>query len=110
MNQPMGTIDSTSDDRLWTLLGYILSPIVPIIVLLMPDKKARPFIKAHNTQALILGVIEWVINLVLTPVAFVGCITGVIFLGINIWLAIRANRGEVFDLPVISNFVRQQGW
>ncbi len=111
MNQPpMGTIDSTSDDRLWALLAYILSPLVPIIILLMPDKKDRPFLKAHNMQALILGVVEWVLNAILAPVLGIGCITAVIFLILNIWLGIRANRGEVFDVPVIGPFVRQQGW
>ena len=38
----------TSDDKLWALLSYILSPIVPIILLLMEDKKNRPFIKYHS--------------------------------------------------------------
>ncbi len=109
MNQPFGNIESTSDDRLWTMLGYILTPIVPIIILLMPDKKDRPFIKAHNGQALVLGVVEWVINFLLSFVV-IGCVTSVLTLILNIWLGIRANRGEVFELPVITNFVRQQGW
>ncbi len=109
MNQPMGTVESTSDDRLWAMLAYILSPIVPIIILLMPDKKDRPFLKAHNGQALVLGVIEWVINFLLSFVV-IGCITSVITLVVNIWLGIRANRGEVFEIPFITNFVKQQGW
>jgi uncharacterized membrane protein len=101
--------DVTSDDRLWALLTYILTPIVPIIILLMPDKKDRPFLKAHNMQALVLGVIEWVINFLLSFVV-IGCITSVLTLVVNIWLGIRANRGETFEIPVITNFVRQQGW
>ncbi len=109
MQQPTSPIDSTSDDRLWVLLGYIFTPIIPIVVLLMADKKDRPFIKAHNMQALILGVIEWVINVLLSFVV-IGCITSVITIIVNIYLGIKANRGEVFDIPVISNFVRQQGW
>ena len=48
--------DLTSDDKLWAMLAYILTPIVPIIVMLMEDKKNRPFIKAHNAQALVIGV------------------------------------------------------
>ena len=109
MNQPVGSIESTSDDRLWALLAYILSPIVPIIILLMPDKKARPFLKYHNGQALALGIVEWVINFLLSFVV-IGCVTSVLTLIINIWLGIRANRGETFEIPVITNFVRQQGW
>lgn len=40
----------TSDDKLWALLAYIFSPLVPIILMLMEDKKNRPFIKAHNAH------------------------------------------------------------
>ena len=34
----------------------------------------------------------------------------VVFLGINIYYGMKANKGEVFDLPVIGEFVRKQGW
>jgi hypothetical protein len=47
----------TSDDKLWALLTYVFTPLVPIIILLMEDKKNRPFLKAHNAQALFLGII-----------------------------------------------------
>lgn len=109
MEQPINPIESTSDDRLWVLLGYIFAPIIPIIVLLMADKKDRPFIKRHNMQALILGVVEWVINFALSFIV-IGCITSVITLILNIYLGVKANRGEVFDIPVISDFARNQGW
>ena len=109
MNPPVNPIETTSDDRLWAMLGYIFSPVVPIIIMLMPDKKDRPFLKAHNAQALVLGIIEWVINILLSFIV-IGCITAVLTLIVNIWLGIRANRGEVFEIPVITNFVRQQGW
>src|ERR1035437_9632040 len=101
--------DVTSDDRLWTLLGYIFAPIIPIVVLFMEDKKNRPFIKAHNAQALALGVVEWVINVILSFVV-IGCVTSVLTIILNIYLGIKANRGEVFAIPVITNFVRKQGW
>lgn len=101
--------ESTSDDRLWVLLGYIFTPLIPIVILLLEDKKNRPFIKAHNMQALILGIVEWVINFLLSFI-FVGCVTSIITLIVNIYLGIRANKGEVFEIPVISNFVRNQGW
>jgi uncharacterized membrane protein len=109
MESPAPQIESTSDDRLWVLLGYIFTPIIPIVVLLLEDKKNRPFIKAHNMQALILGIVEWVINILLSFVV-IGCITSVLTLILNIYLGIKANRGEVFEIPVITKFVRQQGW
>ncbi len=109
MESPTPQIESSSDDRLWTLLGYIFTPIIPIVVLLLEDKKNRPFIKAHNMQALILGVVEWIINFALSFIV-IGCITSVLTLILNIYLGVKANRGEVFEIPVITKFVRQQGW
>ena len=35
--------DVTSDDKLWAALAYVFTPIVPIIILVMADKKDRPF-------------------------------------------------------------------
>ena len=100
----------TSDDRLWALLAYLLSPIVPIIILLMEDKKNRPFLKAHNVQALVWGVLGWAISTLLAPVAFIGCIVWVVYVIITVMWAIKANKGEYVEIPVITNFVKQQGW
>lgn len=109
MQQPSSPIESTSDDRLWALLAYILSPLVPIIILLMADKKDRPFIKAHNIQALILGVVVSVLGAVLSPI-FIGCIVWPIGFIYQIILGLKANKGELVEIPVITNFVKQQGW
>jgi uncharacterized protein len=109
MTNPVPPQDITSDDKLWSMLGYILTPLVPIIVLFMEDKKKRPFIKAHNMQALVLGVIEYVVSFVLSFVV-VGCFVGVAALVVNIIYGLKANKGEVFDIPVISNFIKNQGW
>lgn len=103
--------ETTSDDRLWGLLSYLLTPIVPIIVLLMEDKKSRPFLRAHVFQALGLGVVEIVvlgiINVVL-PV--IGCFISIAIWVINIVYALKANKGEVFEIPVITSFMKGQGW
>jgi uncharacterized protein len=110
MNQQFSPNDVTSDDRLWGLLSYLLTPLVPIIVLLMEDKKNRPFLKAHNIQALILGAIEVILSAVLSPILGIGCIVAVAALVVNILYALKANKGEVFEIPFITNFVKQQGW
>jgi len=111
MATPNPQIESSSDDRLWVLLGYIFTPIIPIIIMFLEDKKNRPFIKAHNMQALILGLVIIVLGIIITVVTFgIGsCITILLWI-YPIYLGIKANRGETFDIPVISNFVRQQGW
>ena len=108
--QSQAPSDITSDDKLWVLLAYIFSPLVPVIILLMADKKDRPFIKANNIQALIWGVFGWVVSGILTPVAFIGCLVGVAYLVITIIWAIKANKGEYVTIPVITNFVKNQGW
>ncbi len=103
--------DITSDDKLWTLLGYLLSPLVPIIVLLMADKKDRPFIKAHNVQALVWGVVAYIIMTIGYALFFVpGCILSIGYAIMTIMYAIKANKGEYVTIPVITNFVKSQGW
>ena len=66
MSQEPMSADITPDDKLWALLAYALSPLVPVIILLMEDKKNRPFIRAHNAQALAWGLV----NLVADPDKF----------------------------------------
>jgi uncharacterized protein len=101
--------DITSDDKLWALLAYIFSPLVPIIILLMADKKARPFIRAHNVQALIWGLVAYLISGILSAV-FIGCFIWLAYIIITIIWALKAYKGEYVEIPVITNFVKGQGW
>ncbi len=112
MDSQFSPNDVTSDDRLWGLLAYLITPLVPIIILFMEDKKNRPFLKAHNMQALILGIAEYIVVAILSAVTFgiLGCIAWVAIMVINILYALKANKGETFEIPVITNFIRQQGW
>jgi uncharacterized membrane protein len=107
--QPMGGMEITSDDKLWALLAYIFSPLVPIIILLMEDKKSRPFIRAHNMQALILGVINVVIAMVIGWLVVPLCLNLLIAVYL-IYLAIKAYQGELVNIPVITDFCKKQGW
>ena len=106
---PMSSPEITSDDRMWAMLAYILSPLVPIVILLMEDKKNRPFIKAHNIQALVWGVVIYVISGVLSFV-FIGCFIGLAGFIMSIIWGLKANKGEYVTIPVISDFVKNQGW
>jgi uncharacterized membrane protein len=112
MDQQFSPTEVTSDDRLWGLLSYLLTPIIPIVILLMPDKKDRPFLKAHTMQALLLGVVEFILESILGVVSagILGCVVWVAAIVINVLYALKANKGEVFEIPVITNFIRQQGW
>lgn len=108
MNEPIGTPDITSDDRLWAALGYPI-PIIPIIVLLMEDKKNRPFIRFHAVQSLALNIALWVIILLLSVTVILACIAPFLWL-VTLWPAYVAYQGKYQELPVITNFIRGQGW
>jgi uncharacterized membrane protein len=97
----------SSDDRLMAALAYVFSPLVPIIFMLMEDKKNRPFIKAHNAQALVVGIIMIIIVPIIAAVTL-GC--GSILWFIMLWWAYKAYKGEYINIPVISDFVKNQGW
>ena len=95
--------DVTSDDKLWAALAYVFTPLIPVILLLMEDKKDRPFIKAHNLQALVAGVVFWILTTVT-----VGC-GGILWFLFLFW-GYKAYQGEYIEIPVITNFVKNQGW
>ena len=101
----------TSDDKLWALLAYVLSPLVPIIILLMEGKKDRPFIRAHNAQALVWGLVTVVGGTILSTVLFF-CLGApyLIIWGIGVFWGIKAYQGEYVTIPVITDFVKNQGW
>jgi uncharacterized membrane protein len=101
--------DITSDDKLWTALAYIFTPLVPIILLLMEDKKDRPFIKAHAMQALVFGVIFYILVSVLSVVIIGLCLIPIGW-GLQIYWAVKAYNGELVNIPVITDFVKNQGW
>jgi uncharacterized membrane protein len=99
--------DITSDDKLWAALDYVFWPIVPVILMLMDDKKNRPFIKFHNIQSLVVGA---AIFLITSVIGAVTCGIGLILWLVMFYFAYRAYMGETFEIPVITNFIRSQGW
>jgi len=98
-------VSITDDDKLWALLSYILSPIVPIIVLLMEDKKNRPFIKYHAVQALAWGIFEIILGILVVT----SCLVLITFIAAIYW-GIKAYQGEYVTIPVVTDFCRKQGW
>jgi|SRR3972149_956603 len=102
-----GMGEVTSDDKLWAALAYFLSPLVPIIIFLMEDKKNRPFIKAHNAQALVLGIVMIVLVPILATFTF-GC--GAIIWFIMLYWAYQAYQGKMVTIPVVTDLVKNQGW
>jgi uncharacterized protein len=109
-DQPINP-EITSDDKLWALLAYVLTPIVPIIILLMEDKKDRPYLKAHNVQALAWGIINVVVGGTLSALLFFcfGAPAILIWL-VGCYWGYQAFQGKYVTIPVITDFVKKQGW
>jgi uncharacterized protein len=107
--QPVYSEEITSDDKLWALLGYLI-PLVALIALLMEDKKNRKFIRVHAIQSLAINVVFWVINIILSFVFFIGCVTALATIGLMIYYGVKAYRGEYFDIPVVTDFCKKQNW
>lgn len=99
----------TGDDRLWVVLSFLLTPILPLITLFMDNKKDRPFIKYHTIPTLIFGVVEGILITVLQFVPVVNCIIPFIWI-INVVYALKANKGVNVDIPVITQFAKDQKW
>jgi uncharacterized membrane protein len=100
----------TNDDRLFAALAYVFSPLVPIIILFLEDKKDRPFIKSHNVQALVAGLL---LGILVSFLTIITCGLGVVSVFgwvIMCYWAYRAYQGEYVNIPVITDFVKGQGW
>ena len=95
--------EATSDDKLWSALAYVFSPLIPIILMFMEEKKNRPFIRAHNAQALVAGIVIIILSSIT-----LGC-GSVLWFAMLFW-AYKAYQGEMVEIPGISGFVKNQGW
>jgi len=91
----------TQDDKLWALLSYIFCPLIGIIVLLIEDKKNRPFLKYNAVVSIILGILGVVLSW--------ACI-GILVWFYAIYLGIKSYQCEWVEVPLVSDFVRNQGW
>lgn len=100
--QPISS-ELTSDDRLWALLSWLLWPVA-IIVLLMDDKKGRPFIKYNAVLSLAFAVPLYVLGTIT-----VGCLflLGAIY---AIVLGIQSYQGKWVTVPLLTDFIKKQGW
>ncbi len=103
--------DITDDDKLWALLAYVFTPLIPIILMLLEDKKERPFIKAHNAQALAWGIVNLIGGTILSSILFF-CfgLPSLLIWGVGVYWGWQAYQGEYVTIPVITDFVKGQGW
>jgi len=108
MNEPM---DVTSDDKLWSALSYVFAPIIGIIVLLMEDKKSRPFIKFHAVQSIVASVAVWIVVAIIATLTLgIGGLCAPVVWLVFLYWGYKAYQGEMVNIPVVTNFVKGQGW
>ena len=101
----------SNDDKLWALLAYVLSPLVPVIILLLEEKKQRPFLRAHNGQALAWGLISLVGGGILsTLLPFLCGLPSLALWLVGCYWGWQAYQGQYVTIPVVTDFVKNQGW
>ena len=97
----MGGGEIDDSDKMWVFIAYIVAPVA-IVLLLMEDKKAKPFVKYHAIQALIIGILSYVLG--------AACI-GVLIWFYGIYVGWQAySTGEMVEIPMLSDFIKNQGW
>jgi uncharacterized membrane protein len=106
-----GSSSSASDDKLWAALAWVFSPLVPIILLLMEDKKKIPALKENSVMALAWSVALFIILFVLGIVTFglITCIVPLAWIPQLYW-GYQAYQGKSVNIPILSDFVKKQGW
>jgi len=92
----------TPDDRLWAALSWLpispLYPLVSFLMLLMDDKKERPFIRRNAVLSLATGAI-------LIPVSVLTLGLGALAYLLFFWWAYQAYQGIQPHIPLVSDWV-----
>jgi uncharacterized membrane protein len=100
-------VEITPDDKLWAALSWIpispLFPVISIVMLLMEEKKDRPFIRYNAVLSLAASVALIVLSIPTLGLAALGFL-------VFFWWAYQAYQGEAIEIPVISEWIRKQGW
>lgn len=120
---PPPAAEITDNDKLMAGLSYFLTPLVPAIVLLSAEMKARPYQQYHAIQALGLLVAEIVLSVIFCIVYVVCTAVTAGILGLCLWVLffipvipqiyyaiIAYTRAEYFEIPTLTQFMVQQGW
>jgi uncharacterized membrane protein len=114
--------DVTDNDKLMALLAYIFAVVVPVIILLAEDMKDRPFQRYHAIQSLGLSAASLVYEIVACVVFTLLTAVTAGILGVCLWFlfllpvipaiiyAIQAYQGKWVEIPVLTDFMKQQSW
>ncbi len=119
---PAGDQSISDNDRLMSALSYAIMGIVSLIVLLGEGGKTRPFQRYHAIQSLGLAAVSLIYEIlfslcycVLTAVTggILGCILWLFaFVPLipGLYYAYEAYQGKMFEIPMLTQFMRQQKW
>lgn len=104
---PAGTEGPSDTGKLLATLSYLyfIWPIPGIIALVMDPYKDEKWVRLHALQSLALGLAIWVVTFVTTFV-IIGPLVGLAGVVYGIVLALKANKGESFEVPVIYNMIK----
>jgi uncharacterized membrane protein len=100
----------TENDKLMAALSYPIW-IVALVILLSDSMRARPFQKYHAVQALAFNTVLWVVVTIVAVVTLgIGAVCAPLAWFVTFWPAYVAYQGEYQELPIITDFIRKQGW
>jgi uncharacterized membrane protein len=103
-------LEVTNDDLIIAALGYPI-PFIAIFILLLEEKKNRPFLKFHAIQAIVLNVLLWILIVVFgTCTLGFGLLCAPFLWLVTLWPAYDSYKGNYTEIPVITNFIKSQGW
>lgn len=119
----------SSNDRLWAALAYFPNLVIlPILILVMEENKKSQFQRYHAIQSLgllavfvvygvLIGLVNCVLGLALSNAGLIYTALSCVFwllsfvpLVAALYYAYQAYSGKVFEIPVLTQFMRQQKW
>lgn len=110
MSDQIPSAEVTSDDKLWAAAMYLLPGLSHLVIYFgIKEKMGRPFIRAHFAQSLAMGVVSYIIAFILTATVILSCVFWLPWI-YQIFLTIQAYQGKYITIPVITDFVKNQGW
>lgn len=107
MSQASMSTEATSDDKLWAALSWIpaIGFWVALAMLLMEDKRSRPFIKYHAVHSMAVLVV-----IVATTFVLIGICLGAISFFAAFYWAYVASQGQTVEFPLLTRFLKNQEW
>ncbi len=124
----------SENDRLISGLAYIIYLLLPfLMVFVLEESKKRAFQRFHAIQALAFHVVvavyyivlEWILGGIVKALFFgslrtfgmglfcmsiVGFVTWLPIAAAALFLAYQAYTGKLYEIPVLTPFLRQQKW